>query len=315
MQLYRPRGFNDFFQDTFTFLKNNGLHFFKHYFIINGIFLLILLTISYFFGKFYTDFVLGSVLNPNSSEVLIDGYFNENFGLFILLLFVFFIVAITAGVISYAYTPIYFKLYLQNNGRHFETKEIINSYKTNLGRIFIFLICALLIAIPTVIGVGITSFILTITIIGILFLPFLMGLVLLFFGMTLMEYIEGKRGVWDSFGYSWSLLSSKFWPAIGAMGLFILMSYIIQFVINIFSSFFNTVNILTGIENGGFNSDEASNSSIVIALLLFVMSFLISTLLGNIIQIAQGVIFYGLKELRENIGTKDIIDQIGNSEN
>ena len=46
MQLYKSRGFGEYFQDTFAFLKQNGKHLFKHFFIINGIFLLILMVIG-----------------------------------------------------------------------------------------------------------------------------------------------------------------------------------------------------------------------------------------------------------------------------
>jgi len=49
MQLYKSRDFSAFFQDTFAFLKQNGKHYFKHYFIVNGIFLMILMVLGYFF--------------------------------------------------------------------------------------------------------------------------------------------------------------------------------------------------------------------------------------------------------------------------
>ena len=68
MQLYKSRDFSAFFQDTFTFLKQNGKHYFKHFFIVNGIFLLILMVIGYFLTKFYSEFLFGGVLQGGNSK-------------------------------------------------------------------------------------------------------------------------------------------------------------------------------------------------------------------------------------------------------
>ena len=109
MELYKSRGFSEFFQDTFAFIKQNGKHFFREYFIINGIFLLVLAVLGYFFTKFYSDFVFGSILN-NKRTTLLDEYLNDNFVLFMAMVFVFVIVAIIAGIVSYAFPFIYLKL-------------------------------------------------------------------------------------------------------------------------------------------------------------------------------------------------------------
>jgi len=84
MQLYKSRGFSAFFQDTFSFIKQNGKHYFKHFFIVNGIFLLILMAIGYFITKFYSDFLFSGVLQGGNSNTVFDEYMNENFGFFIL---------------------------------------------------------------------------------------------------------------------------------------------------------------------------------------------------------------------------------------
>ena len=127
MQLYKSRGFSEYFGDTFSFLKTNGSHFFKHYFIITGVFLLILLVFGYFVTQFYTEF-LASTLN-NSNTNAFEEYMNNNGGLFIIFIIVFFIIALFAGVISYGYMPIYLQLYTKNSSKNFGTTEIINAYK------------------------------------------------------------------------------------------------------------------------------------------------------------------------------------------
>ena len=314
MQLYKSRGFSAFFQDTFTFIKLNGKHYFKHFFIVNGIFLLILMAIGYFISKFYTDIVFGGVLQGNSNTQ-IEEYMNENFGIFILLMIFFLVVALIAGLISYSYSAIYLKLYAENDGKNFETKEIIQMYKKNLGKLFIFLLCGILLGIPLIFVLGIGAFVLMITIIGILLLPFLAGAFSLFYNMTLMEYIRQERGVWDSFGYAWTLMTSKFWAAIGSVGLFYLMAYVVQNVITMIPYLFFLGDMFTSAQQGeNLNPEEVGASLMVMMLVIFFITFIVGIILNNITQLNQGIVFYSLKEDNENMNTKSVIDQIGSGE-
>lgn len=313
MQLYKSRGFSEFFQDTFAFLKLNGKHFFKHFFIVNGIFLLILMSITFFFTKFYTEFLFGGILQGNNPNVFED-YINDNAGLFILLVVVFIVVALVAGTISYAFMPIYLKLYNKSNSKEFGTTAVINSYKQNSSNLIIFLICGVLLGIPLLLVAGIVSFILSITIIGILLLPLVLGCFMLFYTMTLMEYIENKKGIWECFGYSWTLINSKFWAAVSCVGLFYLMSYIIQNVISLIPYILGIASLFTTIEKGKPNPQEVGEIMTVVMLVIFFLSYVLGTVLSNIVQLNQGIVFYSLKEEKENINTKSEIDQIGSGE-
>ncbi|MEM6516127.1 MAG: hypothetical protein AAF688_08075 [Bacteroidota bacterium] len=312
-QLYKSRDFGALFQDTFAFLKANGGHLFKHFFIVNGLFLLVLSVLGYFFTKFYTDVMFGGILGGNTSGI--DAYMNDNAFLFVILVLAFIIVALTAGVVSYSYLPIYLKLYDDNQGKNFSTKAIISAYKKNIGKILLFLVCGILIAIPVGICIGIISFILVITIIGTLALPLVIGFVALFYQMTLMEYINGKRGIWDCFGYSLSLIGKKFWVAITCVGLFYLMSYIVQNIMTLIPYIFGMASVFTSIESGGQpNTQEVGATMTVIMLAVFFISFIFGSMLNVITQLNQGIVFYSLKEENENINTKSIIDQIGSGE-
>ncbi len=312
MQLYKSRDFSAFFQDTFAFLKQNGKHYFKHFFIINGFFLLILMIIGYFSTKFYTSILFGGILQNNPN--VIDDYMNDNLGLFLLLAFIFVIVGLIAGIISYSYTAIYLRLYIKEDSTNFNTKQIVNSYKSNLGKLFIFLISGILIGIPLLLVAGVLSFVLVITIIGIIMLPLVIGLFSLLYNMTLMEYLDNKKGIWECFGYAWSLIKSKFWAAVGSVGLFFLMSYIVQNVITIVPYIFGMASLFTTIETGAPNTQEISSTMTVLMLVVFFLTFIVSIVLSNVVQLNQGIVYYSLKEDNENINTKSIIDQIGSGE-
>lgn len=309
MELYKSRDFGSLFQDTFGFLKQNGKHLFKNFLIINGIFIIILMILGYFFFKFYSEIVFSG----NSSAI--DNYINDNIGLFIILFFLFFVVGLFAGIISYSFTPLYLKLYSERGGKNFNSQDIINSYKKNFGKIIVFLACGILLSIPLLLILGVGIFVLIITIIGILLLPMLIGGLMLFYQSTLMEYLQNKRGIWDSFGYAWKLIRSKFWAAVGCVALFYFMSYIIQNIVSMIPYFFGMIDIFTAIEEGNsMDTNEIAESMKVMMIAIFFLSFIMSTFLNVITQLNQGIVFYSLKEDNENIHTKSIIDQIGTGE-
>ncbi len=310
MQLYKSRDFSAFFQDTFSFLRQNGKHLYKNFFIINGIFIIILMVFSYFFSQFYTKIVFSGISDNNLNGI--DAYMNNNSGTVIAFCIAFFLVAILSATISYAFVPIYLKLYSQN-GNTFTTKAIIERYKVDLKKLLIFIGFGILIAIPIGIVVGIVSLILTITIIGILFLPVVVGIISLLYQGGLMQYLADNKSIGKAFAYAWELMSSKFWHAVGCVGIFYLMSYITQNIITMIPYFIFVVDMLTGIESGmDFQNSEAFTQKFsLMIMMIFILSFLLSTVLSIVVQVNQGIIFYSLKEDRENISTKFDIDQIG----
>jgi len=312
MQLLQIRGFNEFFQDTFAFIKQNGKHYFKHYFIINGFFLVLLAAMSYIFLSFYSSVLFNpsSFVEGSINENQLDNFMNDNFGLFIIGLIAFIIIVLFAGIVSYAYTPIYLKLYNENNGKNFSTKEIINTYKNNIGKLLMFVLLGILIGIPLSIVMGLSVFVLAITIVGMLLIPLVIGAFTLLYNNTLLEYLHKKRNFWDAMSYSWTLITSKFWHAVGCVGIFYIMSSIIQFAVQITSTLFMTARSLTAVETSD-NPFEQPASVIIVMAGLFIVQFVASILMNNMIQISQGIIYFSLKEEKENINTKDVIDQIG----
>jgi hypothetical protein len=274
---------------------------------------MILLVLGYFFSKFYGDIFSEGMLNGNNSAI--DSYINENSGGFSLLIITFVIIAFLAGMIWYAFIPFYLKLYHEKNGINFSSLDIMNCYKTHLGKIFIFFICGLLLALPMLVGVSVLLLVLAITIIGFLAMPMVIGALSLLYQGALMEYIDDQRGIWSSFIYSWKLMRSKFWAAIGCVGLFYLMSYVIQNVIAIIPYAFGMVSLFTEIEtNTPADGTAIQKTMTVMMLAIFLLTFFVSSLLNIILQINQGVVYYSLKEDVENINTKSAIDLIGSSE-
>tara|TARA_R110002012_G_scaffold320479_2_gene544207 strand:+ start:557 stop:1504 length:948 start_codon:yes stop_codon:yes gene_type:complete len=310
MQLYKQRDFSSFFSDTFEFIRLNGKHFFKYFFIINGFFVLILAALSYVFSQlFLNDLLLSANLGGFSTAT--DTIINGNPVLFILLLVSMVIVGLFFAVLSYAYTPIYFRLYEKTETTNFSTREIVNAFKSNAGKILLYLILGFLLFLVLIIPLVITGAILAITLVGILLLPLLVGFVAGLYNMTLLEFInQNTKSFFDCFGYAWKLISSKFWPAVGCMGIFYFISYLIQISLSFLQSIFNLSTSLT-VPDTALTDGNTSVVYLFLTIVLFVISFLVGIILNCILQINQSIVYFGLKEMHENINTKSEIDLIG----
>jgi len=313
MELFKSRDFSSFFSDTFDFIKFNGKHFFKNYLTINGVFLLILMTFMYFFLKFYMSIVTSSLYGGGTSEF---ETFIDNYGpIAIVVLIFFFFFAIFAGLISYSFTPIYFKLYEENGGANFGSKELIASYKAKFGKLVIYLLVSVfLLSIPTLIATTIAVFIVSITIVGILLIPAVLAIPMLFFHSTLMEYIRGEKGIFDSIGYSFNVLGSKFVHAVGCLGILFLMYYIIQIGINLVQSIVTGAGMYTLSPQAQMDVADSSIIMITLTVIAYLFSYAVQTLCGLVLQINQGLVFYTYKEETEHINTNSVIDQIGSGE-
>ena len=72
--------------------------------------------------------------------------------------------------------------------------------------------------------------------------------------------------------------------------------------------------LFTTTQEASPNPEEIGASFVIMMLVVFFISFIVGTILNNITQLNQGIVFYSLKEDNENINTKSVIDQIGTSE-
>ncbi|MBC8753816.1 hypothetical protein H2O64_03990 [Kordia sp. YSTF-M3] len=314
LQLYKSRDFGLIFKDTFGFLKTHGKHFFKNYITVNGIFILILVTMTYMFYKGYEDIVMGGYVGNNNFNAL-ENYLNENAGSVLLYGSIYIIVGIIVGVLNYAFVPIYFKLYEKHKGANFASKEIVDELIGNISKLTIFILVSILIAIPLFIVVGIIGLLMAITLIGIPFLIFLGALVSFFYHSTLMEYIKSdKKGIFECFGYSLNLCFKKFFPSLGAMGIFMLIVGIAQSVFSIAQLIIMMSAGVMSLENPNSLSEIDQWSTLfVILFILQILSYLFNLLTAAVIQMNQAIVYYSLKEEIENINTQNTIEQIGSA--
>lgn len=312
LQLYKSRDFGLFFKDTFAFLKTHGAHFFKNYLLVNGLFLALLIAMSYLFYIEVAEMqALGLLEEENYRELFkyLERYSGtvSTYGIFYILLGAF------VGILNYSYVAFYFKLYERHQGANFSYKEISNELFANFGKLVKFILATILISIPIMIATLIVIAIMAITIIGIPFILFVIALLSLFYHSALLEYIKSDdKSVFDCYGYSLQLCLQSFFPAIGAVGVFMLIAGIFQGVFGLIQAgilYFLGISIYT--DPTYLNDLEKGSSIFIIAFTLQIAIYLINFIVSAIVQIHQAIVYYGLKEDRENIHAQQTIETIG----
>jgi hypothetical protein len=307
-QLFKKRNFSDYISDTFTFFKVTGKHFFKHYFIINGTLLILLMVLTYFVFKVYFEMMFANI--GSSAPNFLEDYFNNNVGLIVGVFLLFFLVILLISLINYAFPVIYMDLYEKHKGTHFESKEIVTELKSKFGRLLVFFLVLFLLSITAgllIMGLLVAlMFVLVGFILAIIVVPALLALVQLSF----YEYLNSEIGVFDALGKGFEKLKQNFWPIVGST---VVMYFIIQIVVTIFSMVpyvIGIANMITSIENG--SSQEETLSFLSIMMVLFMcFAMLFSYVLNNLLVVNNGIIYYSLREQNENKNTLNDIDLIG----
>jgi hypothetical protein len=298
MQLFKRRTFNDYFTDSFGFLKENGAHFFKNYFIIASIPMALVIILYYFYFKTFLDFNVGGFQNSR----LLEQYITQNPLVFIIAAIIILFIFTVFTLIQYAYTPIYMSIY-NKKGKDFTFREILSSiFKENLGKLLGFYFFSLLLAIPVYLAMSITMLILIITIVGWVIPPIF---IMLWYNMALFAYIEGEKGLWESFNYSWKLIFKNFWKNVGAVTIFSIV------VIFIYFGFSILMNMISGVSTFTFGINNSSTVLVIIMLIITSITQVVNIFLQMLIQTMNGIVYYSSVEELENKAGISEIDKIG----
>lgn len=312
-QLYKSRTFGDYVSDPIDFFKKQGKHYFKHYFIINGIFLMIFAVIIYFFTKIYMDFFQSTIINRNSSSNVVNDYFSNNAGVFIGTILGMIILGIIISIINYSYPTLYTKLYEQR-GTNFETKDIINSIKGNFGRLLLFMLFSIFTMIPLFFIVMVINVFLCFIIIGFPLFFITFPALMSWMSLTFNNYILERKGYFESIGDGYRMLRSNFWPIVGGTLVMFVILYILQTIITMIPYMFGMISMYSvgnDLSNPENQSDFFGSFSI-----MMIAVMLLSTLVGftfqNFLHIQQVLIYYSQVENEDLKTSNDEIELIGN---
>jgi hypothetical protein len=240
-------------------------------------------------------------------------YFNNNIPLIVGSFTITFLLIVILSMLNISFPVIYLKLFEKTNNNNFETQEIINGLKANIGKMIVFFLGCLFIIMPLAFIVfGLLAF-LCLILIGIPLIIIVGFAFMSWITLSYYEYILKNVGFFTALSNGFGLVKQQFWTTVGTTFLMMMLTQIIQgfitmipYVLSMIWMFVSTKNI----QEPASRTDTFSTMGILMAVIM-VFSVLFSYIFNNFILVNQGLIYYGLQEEKENNSTKSQIDLIG----
>ena len=318
MQFYKKRDFGALISDTFNFVKLYGKNYFKNYFVINGL-LLILMAVLVFFGfkNFFSLIFEG--IGGNSASI--GRYFLENIMQIIFTFLFIFLVFIMISVVNYSYPVLYLKRLTETGNKNIAVDEIMSDMKKNIGKIFKLFIGFVFIIIPLYLAVYGLSYTVTYRIQGLYFLlfVFLTPVMTNVVNFLIYDYFNRGKGFFSSlsyairsqFSYQQYNQKSPFWKYWGTT----MILYILQQVVAYALAFILVFIIILSL---GLSLNMSSAETFDITLVLTVMAYpliiIISLIMSNFISLCSGFMYYDSRTDLHRVMDLTEIDSIGRDE-
>jgi hypothetical protein len=306
IELKVNRDFGDIITVYFEFLKQNLRKFTNVFISYNGIFLIGLLLVSYLMVSGMIGLISSQSGNFGGAGIADETTYLMYLGLGGLLFFLIFIIV---AVMNYSLAGAYMIKYESVKGGAFDKKEVWRLFMKKLGNIIMFI----LLLIPIYIGVSIVGIVLAIIpLLGILAYYLLIFFVLAWFGVSFFVLLEENKGISDSFGEGWRLVTNNFWKSVGVNFILGLLNGILFLVV------FMIPGILIGIYTFHVVQNEVDISASIVPTVIYTIGtcaiLIISIYSQCLSQFVNGILYYALHEKMYNTNTRSKIDQIGNQD-
>jgi len=308
--LYQIRTFGQLLNDTIAFFKSDGKNFFKVFFTVLGIPLVLIGVSIYFLMTVFFEGIfgvarLGGTFSPFSS-------FYENIALFVGLGLVSIIGTIFLSIFHFCYPIIYFHFKEQGKEKP-EVNDIMKFMKQSWKRILVVFILLFLMIIPLAlvyVGVMMAS------ILSIFLFPVMLLLYPAFFCwfmLSLHHYLMQKSSLTDAFQTAWNYLKNGFWKNVFSTIISYVLVQVMVTVITMIPYIFLFISIFAGMNEVGVQDNRFSYIGIIFTIVILV-AIISSYVFGNFMVVNQSYIYFSEKEAAENTSTKSDIDLIGTHE-
>lgn len=312
-ELYKKRDLSANFNDTTAFFKTFGKHYFKNYFTINGMFLMILVVLIYFISKIYMEAMFSNLTNLNRNSNFIFDLFYNNIPLIIGGFTFTLLLIVILTMLNVSFPIIYLKLFEKTKNNGFSTQEIITGLKENSGKMIVFFLGSLFVIMPLTFLVFGVLFLLCFILIGIPLLIIFATAFISWITLSYYEYILKDVGFFTALSNGYKMVKQQFWTIVGTTFLMMLLIQTVQGFISMVPYVLSMIWMFVSkdsLQNIGSQTDTFSTMGIVLAVIM-VFSVLLSYIFNNFILISQGLIYYSAQEENENSSTKSQIDLIG----
>jgi hypothetical protein len=301
------RDFGDIITTYFDFFKQNIKKFTNVFLSYNGIFLIGLLIASYLLVSGFIGFIAyENTPNRFSSGIELE----EKYTIYMVAGgLLFFLIFIMVLVLNYALASSYMIKYEGNQNNNFNKKEVWEYTKSQFGNILVFI----LLMIPIYVAFFIISIIFAfIPIVGMFIQYILQFFIAAWLGVSFYDMLQNKKGVTESLGEGWNLVTKNFWKSVGVnfiLGLLIGILMIIALIIP---------GVIIGVYTFHVVENNVDYSTSVVSTVIYTLGtclFLIIAVYGQCLsQFINGILYYALHEKTYNVHTRSKIEQIGKSE-
>ena len=315
-QLFKIRGFAEYISDTFSFLKLQGKSYFKNYLKFSFVALLLLMVSLSLIGTFYYRFFT-STIGFTGAATYDNSFITENAVLLVIAFVLIIIISLYLSLLNYSYPVYYLHLVGKNGGTKPELRSIRKLFKNDLGRLLVFgLLSFIVFAVIGLVAFAIAA-VLTFVIIGIFVFMLIVPFFITWYSLTLFYYIDKKQSFFDAFKYAFYTITNNFWNIVGSTFCMLMIVYVLSMIVTMipyFIIFFAMIFGMQGMENG-----EAFNSSglsifMIIMIVVYCFSILVSMILNHLVLIQTGLVYYSEREKLEYNTTHQSIDEIGRYE-
>ncbi|MCX8532052.1 DUF4013 domain-containing protein [Chryseobacterium luquanense] len=297
MQFYKKRDFGALITDSFTFFKLYGKNYFKNYILLNGLLLILMVTIFIFGYRELFMQIFGS--NMSGESYYFESYFEDNIGMFIVIGVITFLLFMTMMIVNYLFPVFYLKRLAQGETK-IKTDDIFVDFKKNAGRIGKLLLGLIFIVTPIAIIIIGISYALMLVIIGFFLLLLIFPVVINVINFLMYDYFNSKSGFFESlsysirsqFSYANNREGSPFWKYWGATIVILIILYVITTVFTMIPMIFFMLKITTMSPDGNFEQNPFAGSFGILIFVMYGVSTLISFFLSNILYINSGLMYY-----------------------
>ncbi len=306
LELKVNRDFGEIIAVYFDFLKQNIKRFTNIFLGYNGLFLVLLLVISYLLVSGFIGMItVADNIIPGGPEIADDTYLIY-LGLGGIL---FFLVFIAVAILNYSLAGAYMIRYEQYKGNTFVKREVWDIIRTRLGSIMLFIVLLIIIYV----GVSILGVVLMlIPLLGFLAYYIVLFYVLAWFGVSFFCMLEEDKGITEAFGEGWSLVYKNFWKAVGVNFILGLLNGILVFIIMVIPGVIVGIYTFHVVESGvDVNTGVIPTIIYTLGTCMFLIIMVYSQCLS---QFVNGILYFALHEKAYNTNTRSKIDQIGNPE-
>ncbi|MDM1557030.1 DUF4013 domain-containing protein [Chryseobacterium indologenes] len=319
IQFYKKRDFGTFISDSFNFFKLYGKNYFKNYILINGLLLILMVTVFIFGYKELFSQIFGS--NLGGDTYYFERYFSENAGMLIGVGILTFLLFMVLAIVNYLY-PVFYLKRIANGAKNIKTDEILGDFKENIGRIGKLCLGMAFIVIPLSLFIVGFSYILIFILIGIFLVMIVYPTLFNVITFLMYDYFNSGRGFMESLSYSIrSQFSypngsekSPYWKYWGA-------AFVMFVILSIASSVFTYVpmiffygSILTSTPDASFEQDPFAGGFGIVFFVFYGISMLLSFFLSNLLYVNAGFMYYDSRtDLHQKVELEEI-DTIGINE-